>query len=61
MTASLSKQIKDWVSQTNDWFSYWQLDEALGIAIIILIVALTIYVSFIEPNFENLPIRELDF
>jgi len=31
MTASLSKQIKDWVSQTNDWFSYWQLDEALGI------------------------------
>jgi len=43
------------------WQKHPKLDEALGIAIIILIVALTIYVSFIEPNFENLPIRELDF
>ena len=28
---SLSRAIKDWIEQSNGWFSYWQLDKAVGI------------------------------
>ena len=31
MKDNLSKAIKDWVGQSQGWFSYWQLDEAVGL------------------------------
>lgn len=31
MRNNLSKAIKEWVGQSKGWFSYWQLDEAVGL------------------------------